>query len=166
MKKNYFLESVEGGLNTLKDLVEDFSVDEFKDQTEGMEVAEAARIQNRLREVLEKADQIKTHIQKIYDFMRYTRMPEVMDTHDIESVRIEGIGRVYLLSDYNVSTKAGQKQAAVEWLIENGFGDIVQETVNASTLKAVIKKEVIAKGKEVPEDLFNVSPFTRSQITK
>ena len=166
MKKNYFLESVEEGLNTLKGLAEDFSVDEFKDQTEGMEIAEAARIQNRLRGVLGKADQIKTHIQKIYDFMRYTRMPEVMDTHDIESVRIEGIGRVYLLSDYNVSTKAGQKQAAMEWLIENGFGDIVQETVNASTLKAVIKKEVIAKGKEVPEELFNVSPFTRSQITK
>lgn len=166
MKKGIFLELVERNLSAVESLAEDFGVDEFKNQTEGMGIAKAARVQNQLRNVLEKADQIKTHIQKIYDFMRYTRVPEIMDAHDMESVRIEGVGRVYLLSDVNVSTKVGMKELAIDWLIENGFGDIVQETVNSSTLKAVIKKEVIAKGKEVPEEFFNVSPFTRAQITK
>jgi hypothetical protein len=136
-------------LNGLESLKDEYPIEHFKDDTEGMTVANIARLQKQLSGLLERAGQIKTHLQKCYDFVRYSRIPEIMDIEDLESVRIEGVGRLYLTSDYNVSTRAGRKQ-----------------TVNASTLKAIIKKEVIAKGKEVPEDLFNVAPFTRSQITK
>jgi hypothetical protein len=166
MDKTQFLDAVESELNGLESLKDEYPIEHFKDDTEGMTVANIARLQKQLSGLLERAGQIKTHLQKCYDFVRYSRIPEIMDIEDLESVRIEGVGRLYLTSDYNVSTRAGRKQEAMEWLIENGFGDIVQETVNASTLKAIIKKEVIAKGKEVPEDLFNVAPFTRSQITK
>ena len=137
----------------------------FRDSTEDMTVAEVASLQKTLKEVTEDAGAIKTELQKAYDFVRYVRVPAIMEREDLESVKIEGIGRMYLLSDYNMSIRKEQKEKAVEWLIENGLGDIVQETVNASTLKATLK-EVIANGTEIPEDLFNVSPFTRAQITK
>ena len=137
----------------------------FKDSTRDMTIAEVALLQKTMKETVDNADRIKAELQKAYDFMRYVRVPAVMEREEVESVKIEGVGRVYLLSDYNMSIKKGHKPEAVEWLIENGLGDIIQETVNASTLKATLKG-VIAQGTEIPEKFFNVSPFTRAQITK
>jgi len=137
----------------------------LRDTTEDMTIAEVASLQKTLKEITDDAGEIKTELQKTYDFIRYVRVPAIMEREDVESVKIEGVGRMYLLSDYNMSIKKGQKEPAIEWLIENGLGDIVQETVNASTLKAALKG-VIKNGVEIPEDMFNISPFTRAQITK
>ena len=168
MKIEEFMQTVEVKLDTLQKFieVEEAEGDSFKDGTAALTLTEAANLQKRLKNLLEITGGVKTKLQEMYDFMRYTRLPDIMDQNDIESMKIEGVGAVYLTSDMNVSTRAGKKEEAIDWLVQNGFGDIVQETVNASTLKAVIKKEVINKGQEPPEDIFNVSPFTRSQITK
>lgn len=44
-----------------------------------------------------------------------------------------------------------------EWLARNGLGDLIQDTVNASSLKAAIKKKQ-KDGVIVPTELFNVTP--------
>jgi len=137
-----------------------------KNETEQAGLQQIVKLQAKVGGVLDKLAEIKTCIQKYYDFLRYVRTPEVMEKLGVESARIENLGLVYLLSDYNISMKADSRPEAMAWLVQNGFGDILQESVNPSTLKAVLKKEVLAKGKEVPEHLFNVSPFTRSQIKK
>lgn len=140
--------------------------EKFRDDTKLMSVVEIVKIQKELGDIVSCAEEVKTAVQKLYDFTRYTRVPEIMEENEVESLQVEGVGKVYLTSDMNVSVKSGMKEDAMDWLVENGFGDIISETVNSSTLKAVIKKEVIGKGKEAPENLFNINPFTRSAIRK
>lgn len=152
------------GVNSL--LSREIENSKFKDETKKYSVTDIARLQKQLGDVLEISSSTKTELQKMYDFIRYTRVPEIMENNDIESISIDGVGRVYLLSDVNVSVKAGQKEGVIEWLIMQGLGDIVQETVNGSTLKATIKREMTKGGTVIPENLFNVSPFTRAQIVK
>lgn len=52
-----------------------------------------------------------------------------------------------------------------DWLVLNGAGDLIQETVNASSLKAAIKAW-IKKGTPPPDVLFKVAPAPLVSITK
>ena len=57
----------------------------------------------------------------------------------------------YLSSRLFASPQAGRKDAMISALKEEGFGDIVQETVNANTLSAFVKEQMSQNGDEVPE---------------
>ncbi len=62
----------------------------------------------------------------------------------------------YLSSRLFASPQAGRKDALISALKEEGFGDIVQETVNANTLSAFVKEQMSQNGDEVPEWLSDV----------
>lgn len=116
----------------------------------------------------EKKEALETDLKIInarYDVLRLEAIPERMDSDGVENMRVEGIGRVSLTADMFVSVKGGAKQGLYEWLDGHGLGDLVQPTVNASTLKAFVKRRM-KEGKEVPTDFLNVTPVTRASITK
>lgn len=138
---------------------------EQKDTLSGKEVVDIARIQKAVDGALGAADRLKKELQKCYDFIRYVAAPEAMDKAGIETIRVEGVGTVYLTSDYNISIIKDMKEVAHDWLTENGHEDVIIETVNASTLKSIIKGHLTA-GDEMPEGVFNINPFTRAQIKK
>lgn len=139
--------------------------DDQKDILNQKSVVDIVKIQYAVGEALEAADRLKKELQKCFDFIRYVATPEAMDKAEIENIRVEGVGTVYLTSDYNVSIVKDQKEVAYDWLTENGHEDAIIETVNSSTLKSIIKKH-LAAGEELPEGVFNVNPFTRAQIKK
>jgi hypothetical protein len=113
----------------------------------------------------EKAEEALKVINAWYDVLRFEAIPTQMEDDGIENVRFEGIGRVSITGDLLVSTKGGAKDALVQWLGDHGLGDLVQEQVNASTLKAFVKRR-IKEGKPYPEEYLNVTPITRASITK
>ena len=100
-----------------------------------------------------------------FDFLRITKIPTQMEDEGVDRITITGIGRVSLTADMHVSVKTDMKAKFYDWLRDNGRSDLISETVNASTLKAAVKGMYKA-GEEIPEDLLNVSPFTRASITK
>jgi len=65
----------------------------------------------------------------------------------------------------HVSIKEGSNELFYTWLRDNGRGDLIQPNINPSTLKATVKN-MVREGEVVPEELLNVSPFTRASITK
>lgn len=134
---------------------------------DGMQVTQLAAEMIEVQTKLEEADKVKKSLQKRFDFLRYVKVPEAMEEMDpnLTSLTIDGVGRLGLTPDMWVSTKAGAKEKAIDWLMDNGHGALVQETINASALKKLIKG-LISSGEETPEDLFNISPFTRASITK
>lgn len=70
--------------------------------------------------------------------------------------------------DIEVARSAGvdiQTLGFTDWLVLNGAGDLIQETVNASSLKAAIKAW-IKKGAPPPETLFKITPAPLVSITK
>lgn len=114
------------------------------------------------KEVLE--DQLKI-VNKEFDFLRITKIPTKMEEDGVDRINVTGIGRVSLTADMHVSVKADQKPEFFVWLRDNGRGDLLQENINPSTLKAAVKK-MFREGEEVPDQLLNVSPFTRASITR
>ena len=108
-------------------------------------------------------EQLK-EINKEYDRLRTGSIPEAMAEDGIQTIKVEGIGRVGLTSDVYVSY-ADNKEAAFMWLAEHGLGACITETVNASTLKAAFRK-MIREGEPLPDDIFRITPFSRASITK
>jgi hypothetical protein len=119
-----------------------------------------------------KADQIKaehkkrhTRAQAACDLLRMELIPNKMIAANQQTVTFKGVGRVALHPDLLISVKAGMKNKLCAWLRKNRLGDLIQGTVNSSTLRAWAK-ERMQKGKDVPRALLNVTPITRASITR
>lgn len=159
------LDRVQAALQVMVDALQDFDVPHVGDRMRELPIQEAAKVQHTLQNLIESIGGCKTQMQKVFDFCRFTVIPEVMEANDLQTVKVAGVGRVGLTSDLNVSIKAGMKQAAYEYLDDYGHGDLIINTVNSSSLKA-LAKDYFKKGEELPDEIFNVSPFTRATITK
>ena len=114
------------------------------------------------KDVLE--EQLK-EVNKRFDFLRITKIPTRMEDEDVKNINVASIGRLNLTADMHVSIKTECKSQFYEWLRDNGRSDLLQETINPSTLKAAVKN-MFKSGEIVPETLLNVSPFTRASITR
>lgn len=104
-------------------------------------------------------------VNKELDDVRLRKIPEMMASLELRNATFEGLGRVQLAEDIYASTRAGQKEAAMQWLRDLGYEDMIQETYNASSLKALFRR-MIKDGKPIDENLFSVTPFTRASIVK
>ncbi len=144
-----------------------------------------ARLQKLLQEFKADVEFLsETVIHNHLETVRKSVIPQLMESQDISSLNVKGLGRVELRPDLFVSIVKGQtikgpeldgmgnpiegtetEVDAQEWLCRNGLGDLVTETVNASSLKAAIKKK-IEKGVEVPAALFKMTPTTQSVVVK
>lgn len=104
------------------------------------------------KEIMAQMDQLRLH-----------EIPNEMSNRDVTSLKGEW-GRCTLTADLSVSTPAQNKLEFQQWLRDNGHGDLIQDTVNASTLKAWVKEQM-GNGVEIP-DLIKVSPFSRAVLYK
>lgn len=132
---------------------------------EGMRLVDLVREMYATEQELTKAESVAGDIRKKLDELRLKVIPERCDAEGVESIRVEGVGTMYLSSDMQVSMIADRKDDAMQWLVDNGLSNLIKDTVNASSLKAAIKLE-IREGREVPGELFRVYPFTRAAINK
>lgn len=143
------------------------SEDTNKDQSWSMSLPETIKKFKSLKIDLELASTVKTNIQKEYDFLRFNILPKLMDEQDITNMAVEMEGggkpvRVRIQDEIYASIPAPLRPKAYEWLKENGLSELIIETVNASSLKALVKEKT-EKGESLPEDLFKItfSPAAR-----
>jgi hypothetical protein len=119
-------------------------------------------------ELRKTKDQLEAELKAVnaeYDFLRHIYIPERFENEGIDNLKVTDVGRVSLTSDIRVAVNAADKDQVFEYFDAMGKGDIVTKTINASTLKAVVKT-MILQGEEVPENIIKVTPFTRASITK
>lgn len=120
------------------------------------------------------SEHIKSPIEKLYDIMRFTVVPEVFADNEITTLTLEGIGRCNIIDDIGVvimgdtkEEKELNKQAFYQWLRENELEDLITQTVNAQTLAAFVRRQIQSKdGLKLPYDRIKVNPVTRAQITR
>jgi len=98
------------------------------------------------------------------DELRLKLIPEMMDQLEVKNATFEGVGRVQLAADLYCSTAAGRKDEAMLWLRDCGYDEMITETYNATSMKALVRR-LIEAGIEVP-DFMNVTPFIRASIVK
>lgn len=109
-------------------------------------------------------EQLK-HVNKAYDDLRLRQIPEAMQALGIKNTTFEGLGRVQLANDLYATTRKGKKLKGIQWLRDCGYDGMIQEGYNASSLKALIRR-MIEEGTEIPDDIFNITPFIRATIVK
>lgn len=132
---------------------------------DGMDLVNLVMEMDDVRKQKESLEETLKGVNETFDFLRITKIPTVMNDENIDRISVKGVGRVSITADMHVSIKADKKDDFYQWLRDNGRTDLISETVNASTLKASIKK-MFKEGEIPPEDLLNISPFERASITK
>jgi hypothetical protein len=142
----------------------DYTVDKLNDPIRKMDLLGHSKLMKVTKDQIDLFGALKTRLQKIYDFIRMGIIPDEMEEKEITSIIFEGIGRVTITADMNVSIPAELKDAAFTWLDDHGHGDLITQTVNSSSLKA-LAKNLNKKGEELPGRIFKVSPFSRATIT-
>lgn len=113
----------------------------------------------------EACDLLAKESGRLYDYLRLALVPERFEEDGISNMKVDGVGRVQLAGDLYAGIIKGSEEKAFEWLGDNGRGDLVKQTVNNSSIKAVLKK-MLADGEEIPAELFKAEPFTRASIVK
>ena len=122
----------------------------------------------RMKELQERKTALEetlADINKSLDDLRIKQIPEAMEALELRNATFEGLGRVQLATDLYASTKEGRKSDAIHWLEDCGYENMIVETYNASSLKALFRR-MIADGVEIPQEIFNVTPFIRASIVK
>lgn len=148
------------GIGQSPELVDDNGL--YKDDVVTMELLREFK---RSKDLKEACDVLAKEADRLYDYLRLMLVPNRFEEEGIKNMKVDGVGRVQLAGDLYAGIVKANEAKAFEWLGDNGRGDLVKETVNASSLKAVLKK-MLETGEEIPADLFKADPYTRASIVK
>ena len=137
----------------------------FYPEYDDLNLAALAAAQSEVKNQIEISKVATSLLQKKFDHLRLHRVPKMMEEMDIDSVVITDVGRLSTRGELYASIIKDKKGEAYQWLKDNGHGDLIKGTVNASSLKALIKEQIKA-GEQFPDDMFKITPFTMATITK
>lgn len=139
----------------------------FENLHKGKKAIPLAAQQVAVQNAIEYIDELHKVLQAEFDAIRMRLLPDAMDEEHLASpLNVAGVGRVSLTPDLQVNTPADQKEGFFSWLKKRKMGDLIQPTINSSTLKAWAKAR-IQKGAELPpSEMLKVTPITRASITR
>lgn len=157
------LDVIEGELRQSPSMADGFNYDMAVAECTGHNAVDLAFALKSMQDLNDRAKAVKSAIGQVYDHLRIQALPAQMEAEGKEGMKVTGLGRVTLTGDMHVSV--ANKSEAKEWLTEIGEEELITETVNASSLKALLRR-MMRNGQEVPEDLFRITLFTRATVTK
>jgi hypothetical protein len=134
----------------------------------GAKKRSAAQIADDYVELKEAADAIKlvmTEINKVKTKMAQEVLPTIFEDQGFKSITTQSGRRVTITSNVRANILKENRDAAYDWLRNNGLEDIVINTVNASTLSATART-LIEDGKQLDDELFNVQIIPNTSVTK
>jgi len=135
----------------------------FEEKYADMPIEDLAKAMQVLREQ-HTAQKAKTGvIWAEHEFLSKKALPEIMEKQGLVSFVLDGIGRVEIRHEASCSIPKDKKEEVYQWLRENGYGDLIQGTINSSTFKAQVKK-FIKDGEDFPLDLINFNPFSNAVL--
>jgi len=120
-----------------------------------------------MKQLQEDLDTIKEAEKKVrdrYDKLRLFEIPDAMaEGGDLRSITGE-FGRVTLTTDLGVKVLVDKSQLH-QYLTETGNAALIVPTVNAQTLKAFVKEQMV-NGTPVPDTIVEARPFSRAVLYK
>lgn len=121
----------------------------------------------RLAAYIEETMAKLTHDQTgIFPRFKREHLPTVFDHDGVTSIPLAEGYRVGVSAQFRASIKAGQKDAAYDWLVKHKLQDLITPTVNASSLSSTAKRMLEDENKELPSELFNVALVPTTSVTK
>lgn len=104
----------------------------------------------------------------LYDNFSQEYVPDTLRKQGVRNITIEipGVGNRRFQMSNRWACSIINKDVGFQWLRENGLGDLIKPTVNASTLAATAKNMSEEYGKEMPPDIFKTSINTFTSVVK
>lgn len=138
-------------------------------QYKGLSLEELGKLMYELEVELERMRLEMAPLSARYEYLRLRAIPDAAEgLGTAQTVTIQFTpdyrGRIGLTSDMHVQVV--DKDKAKEWLQDNGHGDLIQETVNAGSLKAALAQRIKKGDGTPPQDLFKLTLFKRASITR
>jgi len=130
-----------------------------------IQLARAFVVMHRLNERMLSEEKAFKPFKNLWKETKELTVPACFEQSGVDNVPLSEGFRVGLSTRVVASIQPGQKEAAYKWLIANDYGDIIQETVNASTLSK-LASELREKNKELPETEFKVADLNNTSVTK
>lgn len=127
-------------------------------------VHDQLRFLRHVRDITETLSDYKSQLQKHLDRLRQEVIPTTFKENNITSLTVDGF-RYVISHNWRASIKGDRKGDAYKWLRDNDLGELITETVNASTLSAQAKK-MTEDGMELDPDLFTVNIVPNTSITQ
>lgn len=118
---------------------------------------------HRMNDRIAKESAFKAFKETFSDY-KDRRVPHVFEVENVPNVPLSEGFRVQISTPWRASMKPDQKEAAYEWLHKH-YPDVIQPTVNASTLSA-LAKEMNEENKELPEAHFNAQQMPTTSVVK
>jgi len=118
-----------------------------------------------LREMHDEIDAVKKEAYHAMEHYTMSVLPELFEDECVTTLNLASGYRVTVKHTMRASVKADAKGHAFQWLIDNDLGDLVTETVNASSLSATARM-LNEEGRELPTDFFNVATLPQVSLTK
>lgn len=112
-----------------------------------------AKIQEALKPLLEIFTELKT-----------VKVPEAFENDNVKTLTMADGARISISQVVRASVVGGKKDQAVAYLRQNELGDLITETLNASTLSAFVKT-LLEKNESLPSELFNVAVVPQVSLT-
>ena len=124
---------------------------------------------DRLRELTAQKKSLEAELKATKEFIEETDAALSKAMLDAEMQNFSRAGMLFYLATRTfASAAAGRQEELNTWLKENGYPDLVKETVNANTLAAFIREQ-LEEEDELPEglkDLVNVFEKTTVNARK
>jgi hypothetical protein len=106
----------------------------------------------------EKKEKLKNELSLVQ--LKMDRMEQelidCMQNEDLESFKDSNYGTVYMRNSCRAQLL--DHDVAFQWLRDNGYGDIIKETVNSNTLSAIVK--------DLPEEIAGIARFDSIKICR
>lgn len=139
-------------------------VEEDLNRIRKMSLEEAAVFYTIFRAEFDYLDEVRNKWASVKEQLSSKIMPEIFEqSQQDQSIKLK-TGLTVTVS-YKTLASIKDKPGAYKWLEENDLGDLIQPTVNASTL-ASVAKGLIEENQSLPPELFNVTLKPTTSIVK
>lgn len=130
-----------------------------------MSPIEISRVYAAVRLAVDRADEVLAPLYKNHNQMRDLHVPAIFDRDKVSTINLDEGFRITVAHNVRAAIRAGKKEEAYAWLHENGLGDLITNTVNASTLSATAKT-LGEENRELNGELFNVHVLPTTSFTR
>ena len=142
------------------------ALDELKDIGPRTVLAVAATHYKALIDLEAKIEESRLKAYHLKNFYQMRVLPELFLDASTDRTTTLNDYTVTLKQDLSASIPKDSRDAAYQWLVENGLEDIITTTVNSSTLKATMKELAEKNMPFPPEDLIKITPLPAYSIRK
>ena len=128
------------------------------------QLEEACRLYYLTDEAYEALNDERKKFSAQLDFMSRQVIPDIMAERKVSSISLADLSRRFTKS-VRVTATMLDPDAAIKWLNDNGKGDMVKATVNASSFGVFIR-EYVEENQVDPPDFVKMNTVATISVTK